>query len=74
MFKIEKIFRYPVKSMGGDDMQTTFLSENGIPGDRCWTLKDEVRGGIKGGKRFPHLWVCIQGSRQNPQEKESLLM
>ena len=55
MFKIEKIFRYPVKSMGGDDMQTTFLSENGIPGDRCWTLKDEVRGGIKGGKRFPQL-------------------
>ncbi|MEM9624532.1 MAG: MOSC domain-containing protein, partial [Pseudomonadota bacterium] len=44
-----------VKSMGGDTLPTAHLSPAGIPGDRCWTLKDETRGGIKGGKRFPAL-------------------
>lgn len=36
-------------------MDMAKLTELGIPGDRCWTLKDEERGGIKGGKRFPGL-------------------
>lgn len=52
---VAEIFRYPVKSMGGHNMVRTTLSSLGIPGDRCWTLKDEQRGGIKGGKRFPSL-------------------
>ncbi len=49
------IFRYPVKSMGGHTMSDTMLTEKGIPGDRCWTVKDEESGSIKGGKRFPEL-------------------
>ncbi len=50
---VTDIYRYPVKSMAGDRLQRVTLSGNGVPGDRCWTLKDEERGGIKGGKRFP---------------------
>ena len=41
--------------MGGDNLNSTALTTKGIPGDRCWTVKDEERGGIKGGKRFPQL-------------------
>ena len=52
---ISALYRYPVKSMGGDNLDNTALTKNGIPGDRCWTVKDEERGGIKGGKRFPQL-------------------
>jgi uncharacterized protein YcbX len=52
---INALYRYPVKSMGGDNLHNTALTKNGIPGDRCWTVKDEERGGIKGGKRFPQL-------------------
>ena len=52
---IKALYRYPVKSMGGDNLDHTALTKNGIPGDRCWTVKDEERGGIKGGKRFPQL-------------------
>jgi len=52
---LTSIFRYPVKSMGGSLLEATQLTDLGIPGDRCWTLKDEQRGGIKGGKRFPSL-------------------
>ena len=52
---IKALYRYPVKSMGGDNLDHTALTKSGIPGDRCWTIKDEERGGIKGGKRFPQL-------------------
>ncbi len=41
--------------MGGHSLSSAFLGEWGIPGDRAWTVKDEERGGIKGGKRFPEL-------------------
>ena len=52
---IVDLYRYPVKSMGGHALERTALTDKGIPGDRAWTLKDEERGGIKGGKRFPQL-------------------
>lgn len=52
---VTQLMRYPVKSMGGHTMDQTLLTPRGIPGDRAWALKDEERGGIKGGKRFPQL-------------------
>ena len=53
--RITDLFRYPVKSMGGQSVTSINIGPQGFPGDRCWTLKDEERGGIKGGKRFPEL-------------------
>ncbi len=55
MVHLKQIYRYPVKSMGGHTSQTAFIGENGIPGDRCWAVKDEERGGLKSGKRFSAL-------------------
>ena len=52
---ITDIFRYPVKSMKGHALSSAIMTKRGIPGDRAWALKDEERGGIKGGKRFPQL-------------------
>jgi uncharacterized protein YcbX len=52
---ITDIFRYPVKSMKGHALSSALMTKRGIPGDRAWALKDEERGGIKGGKRFPQL-------------------
>ena len=52
---VTQLLRYPVKSMGGHPMPAVSLTAKGIPGDRAWALKDEERGGIKGGKRFPRL-------------------
>ncbi len=70
-FQLTKIYRYPVKSMGGHTLTQTSLTGNGIPGDRCWTLRDEERGGFKGGKRFPVLMsmqatLKAEPSSQNP--------
>ena len=53
--RLEEIFRYPVKSMMGESLSRAQLTSNGIPGDRAWAVRDEVRGGIRGGKKIPGL-------------------
>ena len=66
---ITKLFRYPVKSMGGHPLEKSTLTAKGIPGDRAWTLKDEERGGIKGGKRFPQLLDMSARFMNEPTEQ-----
>jgi uncharacterized protein YcbX len=53
--KISSILRYPVKSMMGETLSRTEIGENGLPGDRAWAVRDEKRGGIRGGKKIPQL-------------------
>ncbi|MBW2391687.1 MAG: MOSC N-terminal beta barrel domain-containing protein [Deltaproteobacteria bacterium] len=55
---IAAIFRYPVKSMLGEELDASTLGENGIPGDRAWGVRDEVRGDFFVGKRSAGLMSC----------------
>ena len=55
---VAKLWRYPVKSMGGEDLSSASLTWRGIPGDRGWAPHDETRGGISGAKRLPMLRNC----------------
>lgn len=52
---ISQLFRFPVKSMGGESLPSLTLNERGTVGDRVWAVRDEVRGGIRGGKKIPGL-------------------
>jgi uncharacterized protein len=49
------IYRYPVKSMAGEQLTTSEIGQGGLPGDRAWAVRDEVRGGIRGAKKIPAL-------------------
>jgi uncharacterized protein YcbX len=55
---ISQLWRYPVKSMGGERMEAARLTWRGIPGDRGWAVYDESRNGITGAKRLPPLRGC----------------
>ena len=55
---VKSIMRYPVKSMGGEQVDQSFIDENGVVGDRAWTVRDDNGGGISGAKRFPTLMAC----------------
>jgi uncharacterized protein YcbX len=53
--RIAEIWRYPVKSMGGERVPSALLSAGGIPGDRGWALYDEEARQIRNAKLLPKL-------------------
>ena len=61
--QVKEIRRYPVKSMAGETLDEVELGVRGLPGDRVWAVRDEVRGGIRGGKKIPAL-MELQASRR----------
>ena len=52
---VQALYRFPVKSMGGESHQTLELTQGGIAGDRAWAVRDSKRGGIRGAKKIPSL-------------------
>jgi len=78
MGTVEQLFRYPVKSMGGESRPRLVVGANGVPGDRAWAVRDEQRGGIRGGKRFAELMQCsarylVEPAAQGSSPAEILL-
>ncbi len=52
---VSQLFRFPVKSMMGEACDSLTIGPRGSIGDRVWAVRDEVRGGIRGGKKIPSL-------------------
>lgn len=55
---IQQIWRYPVKSMGGERVDSAEVTPNGIVGDRTWAVRDTRAGETTGGKKIPALLGC----------------
>ncbi len=55
MTTITELWRYPVKSMQGEQIDEADLTERGIPGDRGWALVDEEEGHVATAKH-PRKW------------------
>jgi len=53
--RIDQIWRYPAKSMIGQQIPSVEVAPQGFHGDRHWATRDEVRGGIRGAKKFGEL-------------------
>ena len=49
---VTQVWRYPVKSMMGERLDSVTLGPEGVVGDRTWAVRDEVRGGIRGAKKL----------------------
>src|SRR3954470_19505927 len=52
--KLAEIWRYPVKSMGGERLPTAQVTPGGIPGDRVVHVEDE-RGRVVTSRSRPQL-------------------
>lgn len=52
---VESLWRYPVKSMGGEMLTESFMGFSGVYGDRCYAFKNS--GARKG---FPYLNANVQ--------------
>jgi MOSC domain-containing protein len=53
---IQSLWRYPVKSMLGEQLFSTSLGVLGFPGDRGYAIRDERAGEIRGAKNIPQLF------------------
>ena len=52
---VAEIWRYPVKSMGGERLTTAVVGESGIEGDRQWGVVDAATGLVLTARREPRL-------------------
>lgn len=69
--RIREVWRYPVKSMGGERLAEGLLTPLGLPGDRAWALRDEAAGEIRGAKKFPALLGCSARFLEEPAPGQS---
>ena len=69
--RVKSIYRYPVKSMGGESLEQVRLTSRGLPGDRAWAVRDEVNGGIRGAKKLAGLMRCQARYQGVPPESGS---
>jgi hypothetical protein len=59
--RIEALFRYPVKSMLGEQIDTAVVGERGLVGDRAYALIDQETGKVasaKNPRRWGMLFTC----------------
>jgi uncharacterized protein YcbX len=55
---VSQLWRYPVKSMIGERLDTAEIGARGVAGDRGWAVRDIDRGGVTNAKRLPALRAC----------------
>jgi len=60
--RILSIWRYPVKSMAGEELEATEVTERGLLGDRAYALVDDERGKVVSAKN-PRLWPNLLNFR-----------
>jgi uncharacterized protein YcbX len=65
--RIEEIWRYPVKSLGGERLDTAELGERGIDGDRAWGVLDPGTGLVLTARREPALLFLSASHRDGPR-------
>ena len=66
---VKQIWRYPVKSMGGETVQDCQVGKRGLGGDRGWALRDETAGEIRGARKLPKLLECTARYLDAPSEE-----
>lgn len=53
--EITQVWRYPVKSLGGERCRAVQAGTDGFEGDRRWAIWDETWNQLASGKQFPDL-------------------
>jgi uncharacterized protein len=65
---IQTLWRYPVKSMLGEKLDTVSVGLLGFPGDRGYAIRDEQAGEIRGAKKISNLLQCSARYLEPPSE------
>ena len=70
---VDSLWRYPVKSMMGEELNTTQILDSGLLGDRVYALVDTSDGKVataKNPRKWPHLFAfratCVDSGARVP--------
>lgn len=69
------LWRYPVKSMLGEELNASMVTERGLLGDRAYALMDPATGKVasaKHPKKWPHMFECRSAYAEPPSTAASL--
>jgi uncharacterized protein len=72
---IRALWRFPVKSMRGEELDAADLTEGGIVGDRAYAIRDRDTGKVasaKHSKRWPNLLDCRAAFVEPPGTGDAL--
>ena len=64
--RVTEIWRYPVKSMGGERIERSLLDHNGIVGDRGWAVRDREADETRSARQIPRLLQCAASYAEEP--------
>ena len=53
--EVVELWRYPVKSLGGERLTVAEVGELGLSGDRRWGIRDDETGNVLTARREPRL-------------------
>jgi len=56
--RVTGIWRYPVKSMSGQQVSSVRIGERGVHADRTWAVRDVESNATTSAKRLPGLMMC----------------
>src|SRR5947208_842229 len=73
--RVVAVWRYPVKSMMGEELNATEVTEHGLLGDRAYALIDAETGKVasaKNPRRWPNLFDFRAAYREPPRDPRSL--
>lgn len=56
--RVTSVWRYPVKSMGGERLSSASVGERGLLADRTWAVRDREAVATTSAKRLPGLLMC----------------
>jgi uncharacterized protein YcbX len=63
---VSEMWRYPVKSMGGERLDCCTVGVAGLLGDWGWAVRDDIAGEIRGARHLPLLLQCSARYREPP--------
>ena len=72
---IRALWRFPVKSMLGEELDAAELGEGGIEGDRAYAVRDRETGKVASAKHpklWPNLLACRAAFVEPPRSGDEL--
>jgi uncharacterized protein YcbX len=68
---VAEIWRYPVKSMGGERLAESAIATRGLHADRMWAVRDVELDTFTTARRWPVLLQCSARFAQDPADRSA---